>query len=329
MDRKTVAITMGDPCGIGPEICLKAVRDKRVLRACIPVIFGDAAVLSQISTKLHIPFPANVVIATDLATCPALERCTIVDCSPTYGHLSLKAHKSTSAGGTASFCYIKAALNAVQTGKACAIVTAPISKESLSLAGIAYPGHTEMLTALTKSRSSCMMMASDRINVSLVTTHTSYMRAGREISADKISRVIDLTEQVMRKRLGRKPRLTVCALNPHAGENGLFGDEEHRIIRPAIRTAIKKGINIIGPLPADTAFISKTRESTDAYIAMYHDQGLIPFKMLSFDDGVNVTLGLPIVRTSVDHGTAFDIAHKGKASCESLVQAIILALRLS
>jgi len=319
---------MGDPCGIGPEICLKAVRDKRIRQCCIPVIFGDAGILSALSARLHIPLHAAVLDDTALEYASAPERCTIVDCSSKYGRIAVKKHASTSAGGAASFSFIKAAVSYVTSGKASAVVTAPISKESLHLAGIKFPGHTEMLAALTGTHSPCMMMASSRINVSLVTTHTSYKRAAAEITTARISRMIQLTEQVMHKRLGRKPRLTVCALNPHAGENGLFGNEEAVIIKPAIKAAAAKGVNITGPLPADTAFIPEMLNKTDAYIAMYHDQGLIPFKMLSFHDGVNVTLGLPIVRTSVDHGTAFDIAYSGKASCESLVQAILMAVEL-
>ena len=213
-------------------------------------------------------------------------------------------------------------------GWTAAVVTAPIHKESLRLAGIPYPGHTEILAELTGTDRFCMMLASDEITVSLVTTHTAYGDVTAQISKDRIREVIDLTVAAL-KRLGKpRPRITVCALNPHAGEHGLFGDEEKRIVEPAVRAARKTGLRVTGPLPPDTAFLPARRKGTDAYVVMYHDQGLIPFKMLAFDKGVNITLGLPIVRTSVDHGTAFDIAWKGKASPNSLMQAVLWAVRL-
>jgi 4-phospho-D-threonate 3-dehydrogenase / 4-phospho-D-erythronate 3-dehydrogenase len=173
------------------------------------------------------------------------------------------------------------------------------------------------------------MMTSREMTVSLVTTHVGYRQAASAVTKSKIIKVISITDIVMRKILGRKPAITICALNPHAGENGIMGMEEEKVIVPAVKMARLAGYNVKGPLPADTAFIPAVRRKTDAYIAMYHDQGLIPFKMLSFDTGVNVTLGLPIVRTSVDHGTACDIAHQGICSPESMVQAILLALKLA
>jgi 4-hydroxythreonine-4-phosphate dehydrogenase len=210
-----------------------------------------------------------------------------------------------------------------------AVVTGPIHKEALQLAGVRFPGHTEILAAMTGSRSVCMMMASREITVSLVTTHVNYEAVPEMLSRRRIVEVIRLTAEAVGRIRRRAPRLVVCGLNPHAGEHGLFGAEEDEIIVPAVEDARKKGFNVEGPIPADTAFVPTRRRTTDAYVCMYHDQGLIPFKMLAFETGVNITLGLPIVRTSVDHGTAFDIAWQGKASAESLVQAILMAADLT
>ena len=212
---------------------------------------------------------------------------------------------------------------------ACAIVTAPLHKEALRDAGVPFPGHTEMLAEHTSTRDYCMMLTSAEISVCLVTTHVALSVVPNALSTSRIVKVIELADAAM-ARLGRgRKQLTVCGLNPHAGEHGLFGDEEAQIIEPAIARARAAGFSVEGPLPPDTAFVPAQREKTDAYIVMYHDQGLIPFKMLSFDVGVNVTLGLPIVRTSVDHGTAFDIAWQGKASAVSMIEAIKVAVKLA
>jgi 4-hydroxythreonine-4-phosphate dehydrogenase len=218
---------------------------------------------------------------------------------------------------------------AATAGRISAIATGPIHKEAFHLAGVPYPGHTELLAALTKTTKVCMMMASDEMIVSLVTAHLPHAQVAKALTEQRVLDVIDLTADAL-KKIGRtNPHITVCGLNPHAGEAGLLGSEEKRIIAPAIAKAKARGIRVVGPLPADTAFVASKRCSVDAYVAMYHDQGLIPFKMLAFETGVNITLGLPIVRTSVDHGTAFDIAWKGIASADSLVQSILWAKRLA
>jgi len=230
--------------------------------------------------------------------------------------------------GSAAYRYIEAAIAAAREGRIGAIVTCPIHKEALRLAGIAYPGHTEILAAHTATKEYCMMLASDEITVSLVTTHLALDRVGAAITSDRIGSVIRLTYEAMQRMGHDNPRIAVCGLNPHAGEEGLFGDEEGKHILPAIEDARRMGMRVTGPLPPDTAFVPRRLAATDAYVVMYHDQGLIPFKMLAFDKGVNVTLGLPIVRTSVDHGTAFDIAWQGAASAESLTHAIAYAVKL-
>ena len=231
--------------------------------------------------------------------------------------------------GAAAYEYIKRAVEAAQSEKTCAVVTGPIHKEALQLAGVPFHGHTEMLAALTNTTDYCMMMASQEINVCLVTTHAALSDVPGQIREDRILKVIEMASAAVSQKGGGAPHLTVCGLNPHAGEHGLFGDEEDRIIIPAVERARACGFNVEGPLPPDTAFVPSCRERTDAYIVMYHDQGLIPFKMLAFDSGVNVTLGLPIVRTSVDHGTAFDIARQGVVSPTSVIEAVKMAAALS
>jgi 4-hydroxythreonine-4-phosphate dehydrogenase len=232
--------------------------------------------------------------------------------------------------GAAAYRYFTFAIEEALAGRVDAIATCPINKESLHAAGIEEPGHTEILAKITNAERSCMMLTSPEITCSLVTVHVGYREVPKLLTTERILDTIELTAAAMVRIRGKEPRLLVCGLNPHAGEHGLFGDrEEERIIAPAIAAARAKGIDVDGPLPPDTAFLPKYRKSTDAYICMYHDQGLIPLKALAFEEAVNVTLGLPIVRTSVDHGTAFDIAWQGKADVSSLIHAVKLAAKLA
>lgn len=326
--KPVIGITMGDPAGVGPELCLKAVRDVRVRRCCRPVVFGDARVLEQVAKLLRIPFSGDVIPFEAWGGEVRRGGVTVVDC----GAMDLDALQPgviQAACGRASYRYVEAAVRAALEHRIDAVATAPIHKESLNCSGIRHPGHTEILAELTGTRRYCMTMASADIVVSLVTTHVAYRDVLRGLTADRVVEVIRLTGEALRRMGVKSPRLTVCALNPHAGEHGLFGDEEARIIEPAIMRAKKAGWILKGPLPPDTAFLPACRKTTDAYIVMYHDQGLIPFKILAFEKGVNITLGLPIVRTSVDHGTAFDIAWKGKALPESMIQSVLWASRLS
>ena len=231
--------------------------------------------------------------------------------------------------GQATYEYVTSAIDACLAGKVDAVVTCPANKEAMQAAGVPHPGHTEIFAERTKTENFCMAFISDIISCSLVTVHVGYNEVPSLLTSDRIYEVISLTRQAHQKLLGKEPRLAVCGLNPHAGENGLFGNrEEETIIVPAIEKARGKGADIIGPLPPDTAFTQIRRKSVDAYICMYHDQALIPVKALAFDQAVNVTLGLPIVRTSVDHGTALDIAWQGKADPSSLKAAVRLAARM-
>jgi 4-phospho-D-threonate 3-dehydrogenase / 4-phospho-D-erythronate 3-dehydrogenase len=313
MSLPRIAITMGDPAGVGPELCLRLLTDERVRAECVPCIYGDLGVLSRVAHQLHWAQP-DPSFVNDLR---AVDAAKVIP-----GAFSAEC-------GRAAYQYVTAAIDDALAGCVDAIATGPIHKEALHAAGIPFPGHTEILAERTRSAKTCMMLTSDAITCSLVTIHVGYREVPALLTRERILDTIELTAAAMRKLRGRAPRLTVCGLNPHAGEHGLFGEgEEERIIAPAIADARAKGIEVNGPLPPDTAFLPKFRKDTDAYVCMYHDQGLIPLKALAFEDAVNVTLGLPIVRTSVDHGTAFDIAWKGVADVSSFVRAIELAAQL-
>jgi 4-hydroxythreonine-4-phosphate dehydrogenase len=308
-----IAITMGDPAGVGPELCLRLLADERVRAFCAPIIFGDAGVLNRVAKQLGWPEPDSA----DLHDLKAIDAAAV------------EPGKVSAACGRAAYEYFTTAIGEALAGRVDAIATAPLNKESLHAAGFPFPGHTEILASRTNAERSCMMLTADAITCSLVTVHVGYREVPALLTVERILDTIELTAAAMERMRGRKPKLLVCGLNPHAGEHGLFGDrEEERIIIPAIEAARAKGIDATGPLPPDTAFLPKYRKATDAYVCMYHDQGLIPLKALAFEDAVNVTLGLPIVRTSVDHGTAFDIAWQGTADVSSLVQAVTLAAKL-
>ncbi len=304
---------MGDLAGVGPELCLRAVRDPAVLAVCNPIIFGDSAVLAMLALRLNIEMPEAGRIR-QVGSCD-LERLV-------PGEINKEC-------GSAAYTYIDEAVRAAMASEVAAVVTAPIHKEALRLSGICHPGHTEILAELTGASDICMMMASEKVIVSLATTHIAVSEVPDKLTTAGVLNAITLTNEFLVKIGKTDPVICVCGLNPHAGEHGIFGDEEDAVILPAIDAARKNGINLIGPVPPDTAFVPDKLAEIDAYIVMYHDQGLIPFKMLAFDEGVNITLGLPIVRTSVDHGTAFDIAWTGKASSTSLVQAVLWACRLA
>ncbi|MFO0803244.1 MAG: 4-hydroxythreonine-4-phosphate dehydrogenase PdxA [Gemmataceae bacterium] len=312
MSLPRIAVTMGDPAGVGPELALRLLADAAVRRICTPLVYGDAAVLHRVANHLGWPLPD----AKDLRDLGSVGEFT-------PGRVS-------AACGAAAYRYFTAAIDDALARRVDAIATCPINKESLHAAGVPFPGHTEILASRTNAARSCMMLTAREITCSLVTVHVGYREVPSLLTVERILDTIELTADAMRRIRGKQPKLLVCGLNPHAGEHGLFGDrEEERIIEPAIAAARMKGIDASGPLPPDTAFLPKHRKEADAFVCMYHDQGLIPLKALAFDEAVNVTLGLPIVRTSVDHGTAFDIAWKGEADVSSLIHAVTLAARLS
>jgi 4-hydroxythreonine-4-phosphate dehydrogenase len=324
-----IAVTMGDPAGIGPEICLRLLADHSLLRRCVPVIVGDRTVLARVADRLELPLPAwTLDWETWRQSADQVDRPCIVDLGAIDGN-EVEPGRVDAATGRAAFAYVQRAIDAALAGQVAAVATAPIHKEALFAAGIRFPGHTEIFAARTHSSRWCMMQYSEEITCTFVTVHVGYKEVPALLTTSRILEVIELTADALARLRGRPPRIAVCGLNPHAGEHGLFGEgEEERIILPAIEAARAQGLFVDGPLPPDAAFLPARRQTTDAFVCMYHDQGHIPVKALAFDRAVNTTLGLPIIRTSVDHGTACDIAWQGKASADSLRSAVQLALRL-
>jgi len=328
--RPILGLTMGDPAGIGPEICLRALREPQVLERCVPVLFGNTSVLYHAARVAGLEkVNCRTTTFAGLNACLEVKEPLVVDCGG-IDFTTLVPGKVSAACGRAGYTYIDFSIKAALAGKIDGVVTAPIHKESLSLSGVKFPGHTEIFTALTNTKRSCMMLYSDKLTVSMCTTHIGYHEVPGKLSVERVLNVIELTAQAMRQLRGREPLVGVCGLNPHAGEHGLFGNrEEENFVEPAVKMARERGIRIEGPLVPDAAFTTGQRKKFDAIVTLYHDQGHIPFKMLAFDTGVNITLGLPIIRTSVDHGTAFDIAWQGKAQATSLYSAIDVATGLA
>ena len=330
MSKPLIAVTMGDPAGVGPEICLQLLANEEVLALATPVIFGDARLLARCARQTGLQAPPRIVSEIEWS-----EKCREIDGPAVLDLFGFDAEgfepgKVSAKTGAAGFRYVEKSIEAALAGQVAAVATAPLNKEALHAAGITYPGHTEMFAEKMASKRSCMTFYSPEMICSLVTVHIGYQDVVPALTTKRILDVIELTAESVQRVKGKKPRIAVCGLNPHAGEHGLFGrGEEETMIAPAIEAARAKGITIEGPLPPDTAFIAMRRRSVDAYICMYHDQALIPLKALAFDTAVNTTLGLPVPRTSVDHGTACDIAWQGKANGSSLVEAVKLAAKMA
>jgi len=314
MPLPLIAVTMGDPAGVGPEVCLQLLANEEVRTFARPVIFGDLAILQRCAKQAGLPSPEASSVR-DL---------TFFDDSGFEpGVVSAKT-------GAAGYHYVIKSIEAAMAGEVAAVATAPLNKEALRAAGVPYPGHTEIFADKTGAKRACMFQYSDEVRASFVTVHCGYHEVPALMTLERIVDVIELTAAAMRRIRGTEPKIGVLGLNPHAGEHGLFGNgEEEHIIIPAMEIARSRGIDVEGPIPPDTAFLPARRRSTDAFICMYHDQGHIPLKALAFDTAVNTTLGLPIIRTSVDHGTACDIAWQGKATGSSLVEAVRLAVKLA
>jgi len=315
---------MGDPCGIGPEILVKALSHPEIYQICRPLIIGDATVIHQALTLLHLKSTIHVIDHPDQGryasgTLDLINR-SFLNIDP---DLPPKPSKAT---GCAMQDYILFAIDLALKNQMAGMVTCPITKTALKLAGSKFHGHTELLAHYTGTDHYAMMLAGKTLKVVLVTIHIPLSQVAGALSIDTVLRTIHITHSSLQKRFHlTHPRIAVAGLNPHSGESSLFGNEEEKIISPAIRAARETGIDVHGPLPPDTVFHAASNGQFDAVVCMYHDQGLIPFKLLHFKDGVNTTLGLPIIRTSVDHGTAYDIAWKGKADPESLIEAIKMA----
>ena len=324
-----IAITMGDPSGIGPEIIVTSLQAPEIGQICVPLVIGDRRALERALTVCHSSLRIQMIDEAEAARSvppgyiPLLALSQLSDADMAYGAPSIAA-------GDAVFRYICHGAQLCRNGQVAAMATAPISKEAMHRAGHDYPGHTELLAELCGTDDFVMMLAGDILRVSLVTIHEALSAVPRLITFDQVLKTIRITADGVSRLTGiASPRLAVLALNPHCGEAGKFGTEETEIIGPAVAAARQEGINVEGPLSADTLFHFARHGSHDAVVAMYHDQGLIPLKMLHFDDAVNITLGLPIIRTSVDHGTAYNLAGSGTASEKSLLAAIRMAAALA
>jgi 4-hydroxythreonine-4-phosphate dehydrogenase len=328
MARKPIiGITMGDAAGVGPEIILKSLNDPALYETCYPLVIGDAKILDRanqyVNTNLNINSIKDVAEAVyEYGTIDCID----LDLLPKDLELGTVSPEA----GNASFRFLEKAIELAKEQKIDAICTAPLNKEALHKGGHSYPGHTEILAELTNTKDFSMMLSTPKLKVIHVTTHVGIIDAVNMINVDRIYKVIQLANDTLKKAGYNEPRIAVCGINPHAGENGLFGygEEEEKVI-PAVEKAATEGINVVGPLPADTLFFRTVRGDFDIVVAMFHDQGHGPVKVLGLDAGVNITVGLPIIRTSVDHGTAFDIAGKGIADEKSLTEALRQAIELA
>ena len=338
MERKRIAITMGDPAGIGPEVVVKALAQKSVYEKCIPVVIGDYEALQDAIRFSDLNLSLNEVQAPE----DAAGILGVVD----YINLNyLKPNswnykENSEICGEASFQYVVYAIRLAMERKVSAVITAPISKESINMAGHHYSGHTEIFAEYTKTKDFAMLLASDNLRVIHVTTHCSLIEACRRIRKERVLTVITLAYKGCRMLGISNPRIGVAGLNPHCSEDGLFGTEEASEIIPAIQEAKKMGINVGGPEPPDTVFVKCKAGIYDIVVAMYHDQGHIPLKLNAFQwdeekeqyksvRGINCTIGLPIIRASVDHGTAFGKAGEGRANADSMVDAIEAGLKMA
>jgi 4-hydroxythreonine-4-phosphate dehydrogenase len=327
--RPIIGITMGDAAGIGPEIIDKALSKKEIYAISRPIVIGDASVLRDALKVAKVQVRIQPVDNTSSAK---FEHGTIEVIDLKNIRLSeLKMGKVQAMAGKAAFEYVKKAVEMALKGEIDAIVTAPLNKEAMNLAGYDYAGHTEILADLTKTKNYAMMLVAGKLVVVHVTTHVSMLQACALVRKERVLNTIKLTYEVLLKLGVQNPKIAVAGLNAHAGESGMFGDEEIKEISPAIEAAKKSGINVIGPMPPDTVFLRASKGEYDGVVAMYHDQGHIPVKMLGFESGVNVTIGLPIIRTSVDHGTAYGRAglRLGTGDPTSLEEAIKLAVQMA
>lgn len=313
VNPKSIGITIGDPGGIGPEIVLKAIRSPEISDLYRFVVIGDLPVIEAAIKEMDLSFETESIEFIDMKI---------------IRDFRFERNRPTASNGDASVAYIKKAIDLALDGYIDAIVTAPISKEAWNMAGYPWPGHTEMLANLTNTKDFTMMFYSDRLKLILITIHVALKDVPGLIKKENVLKAIMLAKKACDMMEIENPEIAVAGLNPHAGEAGIFGDEEIREIIPAVKEAQVAGIYVSGPYPPDTLFYRAYRGEFDMIVCMYHDQGLVPLKMVAFDRAVNVTVGLPIIRTSPDHGTAYDIAWKGVADPSSMIEAIKLAGRM-
>lgn len=325
--KPIIALTMGDGAGVGPEIIVQALRHPEIYEHCRPFVIGDLKILERAEgiwgtgcTFHKIATPQDALFRFGTVDCLDMD---LLPIDLPFGQIS-------AAAGNAAYRYVEKAIQLAMGREIDAICTAPLNKEAMHLGGHNYPGHTEILADLTGAKHYGMMFTSDDLNVILVTIHVGLRESIDLVTPESVYQTLVLAREAMKRKLrGREPRMVVCGINPHAGENGLFGDgEEETKLLPAIERARAEGMDVTGPVPADTAFFRARSGNFDIVVAMNHDQGLAPVKVLGIDRSVNVTVGLPIIRTSVDHGTAFDVAGKGLASADNLLVALREAWRM-
>ena len=352
MKKPIIGITMGDPRGIGPEITLKAIFSSHFKDDIIFLIIGSQDVLLHVAKKCKIPIKIDRIREDSPLLCSfntkndlfvvnaesAIENLKLSYITPQAILLSLNNFHIRSnlecmpmaIAGQACIEYIFKGIDLAMNGTIDALVTAPINKEAIKLGGFDYPGHTELLKERTNTKEVVMLMVGDNLKVSFVTSHIAYKSVPSVINIDNIVSTITITAEWLKRFFSvEDPRVAVCGLNPHSGEAGRFGLEEETIIIPAIKRAEELGITCFGPVPADVVFFQARKGLFDVVIALYHDQGAIPIKLLAFESGVNITIGIPIIRTSPDHGTAYDIAEKGVANPGSMIEAINCAIKMS
>lgn len=325
--KPILGITMGDAAGVGPEIIVKALNDRQIFQVCRPVVIGDLRSLERARQIINTSQTCSLArslseVRGEHGTIEILDMSNVPADLP-FGRVDARA-------GRAAYDFIAMAVDLALKGEIQAIVTAPLNKEALNLGGYAYPGHTEILAHLSKTKDYAMLLIGESLRVIHVTTHVSLRQACTMISKERVLLVIQLAALAMKRMGCRNARIAVAGLNPHAGEAGLLGKEEMEAITPAIIAARDLGFRVSGPFPPDTVFHrAAARKEFDIVVAMLHDQGHIALKMLNFETGVNVTVGLPFIRTSVDHGTAFDIAGTGNADSRSMREALLLAARMA
>jgi 4-hydroxythreonine-4-phosphate dehydrogenase len=330
MKKPILAITMGDPAGIGSEITVKVLQDPKLYETAVPVVFGDAGQLRRLCGITGIK--ADVVPLSSAAeareAAPSPSKILVVDLHNIPDDVEFG--KVQAQCGKAAYEYIAAAIRAALAHEVQACVTAPLNKEALHLGGCPFPGHTEIFANLTHTKDYSMMLVGEKLRVIHVSTHISLRKACDAVKKDRVLKVIKLADEALRMMGIDNPRIAVAGLNPHCGEGGLFGDEDVKEIVPAVEEAKAKGLNVQGPIAPDTVFHRAANKGEfDIVVVMYHDQGHIPLKVLGFSSGVNITVGLPVIRTSVDHGTAFEIAGKGIANPESMTVALNIAAKMA
>lgn len=323
--RPVIGITMGDPVGIGPEIIVSALKDPLIYELCRPLVIGDVNIMKS-AVKLKKSSAMLFSAASPEKGTYTHGTIDILSLSELSGKNAVPASPDAKTG-SAMLSYITKAVDLAVDKKIAAMVTCPITKTAMKMAGSKFHGHTELIAERTGTKDYAMMLAGDKLKVVLVTIHIPLSEVPQKITKEKIVKTIRITGNSLKNRFKIKsPVIAVAGLNPHAGEDSMFGTEEKEIIAPAVQQARDEGFNAAGPFPPDTLFYHAAKGKYHGVVCMYHDQGLIPFKMIHFNDGVNTTLGLPIIRTSVDHGTAYDIAWKGVADASSLIASIKMAV---